>query len=71
LEDIIGEDLRNQYILGYHPSNKSHDARWRKIKIKLRPPKGFHLLAYTQKLVTTHPAFRFQAVTFRTWWDRL
>ena len=36
----IGMELRNQYILGYRPSNKSHDARWRKIKIKLRAPKG-------------------------------
>ena len=36
----IGAELRNQYILGYHPSNKSHDARWRKIKVKLRAPKG-------------------------------
>jgi len=36
----IGMELRNQYILGYHPSNKAHDARWRKIKIKLRVPKG-------------------------------
>jgi Ca-activated chloride channel homolog len=36
----IGAELRNQYILGYRPSNKAHDARWRKIKIKLRVPKG-------------------------------
>lgn len=36
----IGLELRNQYILGYRPSNKTHDAKWRKIKIKLRPPKG-------------------------------
>ncbi len=36
----IGMELRNQYVLGYHPSNKAHDARWRKIKIKLRAPKG-------------------------------
>ena len=35
-----GLELRNQYILGYRPSNKAHDAKWRKIKIKLRPPKG-------------------------------
>ena len=46
LEDLpdiatkIGMELRNQYVLGYHPSNKAHDARWRKIKIKLRAPKG-------------------------------
>ena len=35
----IGMELRNQYVLGYRPSNKAHDARWRKIKIKLRAPK--------------------------------
>jgi Ca-activated chloride channel homolog len=46
LEDLpdiaskIGMELRNQYVLGYRPSNKAHDARWRKIKIKLRPPRG-------------------------------
>jgi Ca-activated chloride channel family protein len=46
LEDLpdiatkIGMELRNQYVLGYHPSNRAHDARWRKIKIKLRAPKG-------------------------------
>lgn len=36
----IGMELRNQYVLGYRPSNHNHDARWRKIKVKLRPPKG-------------------------------
>lgn len=36
----IGLELRNQYVLGYRPSNKAHDARWRKIKVKLRVPKG-------------------------------
>ncbi len=36
----IGMELRNQYVLGYKPSNHIHDARWRKIKVKLRPPKG-------------------------------
>jgi Ca-activated chloride channel homolog len=36
----VGTELRNQYILGYHPSNKTHDARWRKIKVKLRTPRG-------------------------------
>jgi len=52
LSDIatkIGEALRNQYILGYHPSNKSHDSRWRKIKIKLRPPKGLPPLSVYAK----------------------
>jgi Ca-activated chloride channel homolog len=36
----ISSELRNQYVLGYRPSNKARDARWRKIKIKLRAPKG-------------------------------
>jgi Ca-activated chloride channel family protein len=45
----IGSELRNQYVLGYHPSNKTHDARWRKIKIKLRAPKGLPpLTAYAK-----------------------
>ena len=45
----IGAELRNQYILGYRPSNKSHDARWRKIKIKLRTPKGLPPLSIYAK----------------------
>jgi len=45
----IGWELRNQYVLGYRPSNKAHDARWRKIKIKLRTPKGLPpLTAYAK-----------------------
>lgn len=36
----IGMELRNQYVLGYRPSNKAHDSRWRKITVKLRPPRG-------------------------------
>lgn len=36
----ISMELRNQYVLGYRPSNKARDARWRKIKIKLRAPRG-------------------------------
>lgn len=45
----IGLELRNQYVLGYKPSNSAHDARWRKIKIKLRTPKGLPpLTAYAK-----------------------
>jgi Ca-activated chloride channel family protein len=36
----IGMELRNQYVLGYRPSNHTHDSKWRKIKVKLRAPKG-------------------------------
>jgi len=45
----IGSELRNQYILGYRPSNKSHDARWRKIKVKMRAPKGLPPLSVYAK----------------------
>ena len=45
----IGMELRNQYVLGYRPSNKAHDARWRKIKIKLRAPKGLPPLSVYSK----------------------
>jgi Ca-activated chloride channel family protein len=36
----IGMELRNQYVLGYKPSNGQKNGNWRKIKVKLRPPKG-------------------------------
>jgi Ca-activated chloride channel family protein len=36
----IGIELRNQYVLGYRPKNPVRDGKWRKIKVKLLPPKG-------------------------------
>ena len=36
----IGIELRNQYVLGYRPKNPVRDGKWRKIKVKLNPPKG-------------------------------
>ena len=36
----IGIELRNQYLLGYRPKNPVRDGKWRKIKVKLLPPKG-------------------------------
>jgi Ca-activated chloride channel homolog len=36
----IGVELRNQYVLGYRPTKVMHDGKWRKIKVKLLPPKG-------------------------------
>jgi Ca-activated chloride channel family protein len=36
----IGMELRNQYVLGYKSSNSRPNGAWRKIKVKLRPPKG-------------------------------
>jgi Ca-activated chloride channel family protein len=36
----IGIELRNQYVLGYRPNNMARDGKWRRIKVKLIPPKG-------------------------------
>jgi Ca-activated chloride channel family protein len=36
----ISMELRNQYVLGYRPSARKHDGKWRKIKVRLHPPKG-------------------------------
>jgi VWFA-related protein len=36
----VARDLRNQYTLGYKPTNASLDGSWRKITVRLNPPKG-------------------------------
>jgi Ca-activated chloride channel homolog len=36
----IGTELHSQYILGYQPSNKARDARWRKIAVEVRSLNG-------------------------------
>ena len=36
----ISIELRNQYVIGYKPSNLVRDGRWRRVKVKLAPPRG-------------------------------
>jgi Ca-activated chloride channel family protein len=36
----IARDLRNHYTLGYTPSNRKLDGSWRKVAVRLNPPKG-------------------------------
>jgi len=45
----ISMELRNQYVLGYRPAKRVHDGKWRKIKVKLRPPKGLPPLTVSAK----------------------
>jgi Ca-activated chloride channel family protein len=45
----ISMELRNQYVIGYRPTDRAHDGKWRKIKIKLRPPKGLPPLTVDAK----------------------
>lgn len=36
----IGEALRNQYLLGYVPSNSERDGKYRRVKVTLSAPEG-------------------------------
>jgi len=36
----IGIELRNQYVLGYSPSNQQKDGKYRRVQVKLVQPKG-------------------------------
>jgi Ca-activated chloride channel family protein len=47
LEDIctkIAIELKNQYIIGYHSTNAAKDGKWRKLRVKVNPPKGIQHL---------------------------
>jgi Ca-activated chloride channel family protein len=36
----ISEELRNEYIIGYTPTDRRRDGTWRKLKVRLLPPPG-------------------------------
>ncbi|HXE62742.1 MAG TPA: VWA domain-containing protein [Bryobacteraceae bacterium] len=40
----IGIELRNQYVVGYSPSNEARDGKYRKIQVKLIQPRGLPTL---------------------------
>jgi len=47
LEDIttkIAVELKNQYVVGYHSTNEAKDGKWRKLRMKVNPPKGIQRL---------------------------
>jgi Ca-activated chloride channel family protein len=47
LEDIctkIAIELKNQYVIGYHSTNEAQDGKWRKLRMKINPPKGIQRL---------------------------
>ncbi len=52
LEDAttrIALELRHQYSIGYLPSNEKNDGKWRKISIKIMPPRGMPKLNVRSK----------------------
>ncbi len=40
IAEKISIQLRNEYVIGYQPSNLVRDGRWRRIKVRLHPPRG-------------------------------
>jgi len=52
MDDIfeqIALELRHQYSIGYKPSDFSNDGKWRKIKVKVTPPRGLPRLFVRSK----------------------
>jgi Ca-activated chloride channel family protein len=37
----IAIELRHQYSIGYVPKNFTPDGKWKKLKVKVKPPRGF------------------------------
>jgi len=33
----LSADLRNQYVIGYNPTNRAGDSSWRNIRVRIRP----------------------------------
>jgi Ca-activated chloride channel family protein len=47
LSDIaerISEQLRDEYVIGYTPTDRKRDGAWRKLKVRLAPPPGLPML---------------------------
>ncbi|MEO7029291.1 MAG: VWA domain-containing protein [Acidobacteriaceae bacterium] len=40
----ISQELRNEYVIGYTPTDTKRDGAWRKVKVRLLPPPGLPAL---------------------------
>ncbi len=47
--DLIHSELRNQYLVGYTPTDRRNDGSWRKLKVSLEPPEGMPRLKVRAK----------------------
>jgi len=45
----IGQDIRNEYAIAYHPTNPKLDGSYRKLKVELVSPEGGQLKVHDQK----------------------
>ena len=57
----IALELRHQYSIGYIPKDFQPDGKWRKIKVKVKPPRGLPRLTVRGRegyYATPNPAYR-------------
>lgn len=48
----IAHDIRNQYVLGYYPTNRTRDGSFRRVRVDIDPPKG-----YSKLFARTRPGY--------------
>jgi len=48
----IAHDIRNQYVLGYYPSNRARDGSFRRVRVEINAPKG-----YSKLFARTRPGY--------------
>ena len=44
IAERISEELRDEYVIGYTPSDRKRDGQYRKLKVRLIPPPGLPAL---------------------------
>ena len=44
IAERISEELRDEYVIGYTPTDRRRDGTWRKLKVRLLPPPGLPAL---------------------------
>ena len=44
IAERISEELRDEYVIGYTPTDRKRDGQYRKLKVRLNPPQGLPAL---------------------------
>ncbi len=50
---FLSKEMRNEYVLGYQPTNTARNGKWRKIKVRVAPAPG-----RGDKTVRLYPAYK-------------
>lgn len=43
--DLIHTELRNQYLIGYSSTDRNFNGKWRKLRVRIKPPEGMPKLS--------------------------